>query len=693
MNTTINEQHLSKTAYVYVRQSTLAQVRHHQESTERQYALRQKALELGWSDPSVQILDRDLGKSGTQITGREDFKTLVAEVSMGQVGAVFALEVSRLARSNLDWHRLLELCALTDTLVIDEDGCYNPADFNDGLLLGLKGTMAQAELHLLRGRLQGGKLNKARKGELRFPLPVGLSYDEESRIILDPDEEVQGAVALVLRLFRETGSAYAVVQQFAKSKLRFPRRSYGGAWNGKLIWGCLTHGRVLYILKNPSYAGVYVFGRYQYVRQITPSGEVYKHMRPVPMADWRVSLQEHHEGYISWEEYLKNQKLLEKNRTNGGEMMLNGPAREGLALLQGLLVCGHCGRSITVRYTGSGGIYPCYQCNWLHREGLASKSCMSFRCDLLDAAIAEEVLQALKPAELKLALAALEELEARDHTIGRQWQMRLERAEYEAALAERRYQEVDPSQRLVAATLERRWNDALLRWEELKQQAAEFQRQHARVATPEQKAKVLALAKDLPKLWHAPTTQAKDRKRMLRLLIKDITVEKSAPKQLSVHIRWQGNASTDLTLQLPPNVADRVRYPALVVDRIRDMAHHLADAEIADQLRLQGHSSAKGKPYTAKIVQWIRCRYRIPPPTLQKPEELTVHQVAKHFEVSEYVVYYWIQRSLLKARKLNAGSPYWITLDETDEQKLQEWVLNSSRIHTSSQTRTEEGAL
>src|SRR5580658_9305411 len=402
MNTTIREQHLSKTAYVYVRQSTLAQVRHHQESTERQYALREKALELGWIDPSVQILDRDLGKSGAQITGREDFKTLVAEVSMGQVGAVFALEVSRLARSNLDWHRLLELCALTDTLVIDEDGCYNPADFNDGLLLGLKGTMAQAELHLLRGRLLGGKLNKARKGELRFPLPVGLCYDEEGRIVLDPDEEVQGAVAMVFRLFRETGTAFAVVQQFAKAALRFPKRSYGGAWNGKLIWGCLTHGRVLYMLKNPAYAGVYVFGRYKYVRQITPSGEAYKHMRPVPMAEWRVSLQEHHEGYISWEEYLKNQTLLEKNRANGGEMMLNGPAREGLALLEGLLVCGHCGRSITVRYTGNGGIYPCYQCNWLHREALASKSCMSFRCDLLDQAVTEEALKALQPAQLEL---------------------------------------------------------------------------------------------------------------------------------------------------------------------------------------------------------------------------------------------------------------------------------------------------
>src|SRR5271155_4037670 len=276
MNTTISEQQLSKTAYVYVRQSTLAQVRHHQESTERQYALRQKAVELGWSETSICILDRDLGISGAHTTGRTDFKTLVADVSMGQVGAVFALEASRLARSNADWHRLLELCALTRTLVIDEDGSYDPADFNDGLLLGLKGTMAQAELHFLRARLLGGKLNKAKKGELRFPLPVGLCYDEESRIVLDPDKEVQGAVARALGLFRETGSAYAVVQQFAKGSLLFPKRSYGGAWNGKLIWGYLTHSRLLNILKNPSYAGMYVFGRYQYRRQFNPTGEVYK---------------------------------------------------------------------------------------------------------------------------------------------------------------------------------------------------------------------------------------------------------------------------------------------------------------------------------------------------------------------------------------------------------------------------------
>jgi DNA invertase Pin-like site-specific DNA recombinase len=694
MNPKIAERHRNRPAYIYLRQSTPNQVRHHQESTERQYALREKALELGWSESLIHTLDRDLGKTGTEMAGREDFKTLVAEVSMGQVGAVFALEVSRLARSNLDWHRLLELCALTETLVIDEDGCYDPADFNDGLLLGLKGAMAQAELHFLHARLQGGKLNKAKKGELRFPVPVGLCYDEQGRITLDPDAEVRGAVSFVFRLFRETGSAFGVVQRFAESGLRFPKRSYGGAWDGKIIWGRLTHSRVLSMLKNPSYAGMYVFGRYRYRRQISPEGGVQKRIQAVAMSDWRVSLKEHHEGYITLEEFLKNQERLEKNRTNSEATLLAGPAREGLALLQGLLLCGTCGRAVTVRYTSNGGIYPCYLCNRLRRDGSASKDCMSFRCDLLDASIAEEVLKALQPAEIELALAALQELESRDRTISRQWQMRLERAEYEAALAERRYQEVDPSQRLVAGTLERRWNDALLQWEDLKKQAAEFLRQEARVATPEQKAKVLALARDLPRVWHAPTTQAKDRKRMLRLLIKDITVEKPLhPKQLLAHIRWQGGACTDICVQLPPNIADRVRYPSAVVDRIRELARNLPDNEISDQLNQEGQASAKGLPYTVKIVQWIRCRYQIPRAMLVRPEEVTVPQVAERFRVSPNVVYYWIERGIIQARRLNSGSPYWITLNETDEQKLRDWVRNSCRIQMTSSTQLEEGAL
>jgi hypothetical protein len=448
------------------------------------------------------------------------------------------------------------------------------------------------------------------------------------------------------------------------------------------------------MLKNPSYAGMYVFGRYQYRRQINPEGGVQKRIQAVAMSDWRVNLKNHHEGYITLEEFFENQERLEKNRTNGEKTLLAGPAREGLALLQGLLLCGTCGRALTVRYTGNSGIYPCYQCNRLRREGLASKDCMSFRCDLLDAAIAEEVLKALQPAEIELALAALAELESRDRALSRQWQMRLERAEYEAALAERRYQEVDPSQRLVAATLERRWNDALLQWEDLKKQAEEFQRQQARVATPEQKAQVLALARDLPRVWHAPTTPAKDRKRMLRLLIKDITVERPLhSKQLLAHIRWQGGACTDLCVQLPPKVADRVRYPAAVVDRVRHLAQSLPDGKVADGLNQEGQISALGKPFTASMIKWIRYRYQIPQARLERPEELTVHQVARRFGVSPNVVYYWIDRGVIQARRLNAGSPYWITLQETDGQKLQDWVRNSCRIRGASSKRSEERAL
>jgi DNA invertase Pin-like site-specific DNA recombinase len=685
MNPKITEQHHRKPAYVYLRQSTPGQVRHHRESTERQYALRGKARELGWNEAEIHILDRDLGISGSQMAGREDFKTLVADVSMGQVGAVFALEASRLARSNLDWHRLLELCALTQTLVIDEDGCYDPADFNDGLLLGLKGTMAQAELHFLHQRLQGGKLNKAKKGELRFPLPVGLCSDDESRIVLDPDDEVRGAVALVFRLFRETGSAYAVVQGFSQRGLLFPKRAYGGAWDGKLIWGRLTYSRVLSILKNPSYAGMYVYGRYQYRRKITPEGEVEKYVQAVAMPEWTVRLSEHHAGYITFEEFLTNRERLEKNRTNGEATVLSGPAREGLALLQGLLLCGHCGRVLTVRYRGNGGIYPIYECNWLRREGLATKNCLNFRCDLLDPVVSEEVLKALQPAELELALAAMCELERRDEAIMHQWQMRLQRAEYEAALAERRYQEVDPANRLVASTLERRWNDALVQLQDLKKQAAEFQRQEAHVATPEQREKVMALARDLPRLWHASSTQAKDRKRMLRLLIKDITVEKlPQQKQLLIHIRWQGGACSDLRVQLLPHMADRMRYPAVLVDRVRELAQSLSDAQIVDQLNQAGLVSAVGKPFTVSMIKWIRYAYKIPAARLKHPDELTVQQVAERFRVNPNVVYYWIEHSVIQARRLNSGAPYWITISAAGEQKLQDWIRKSRKIQTAS---------
>jgi DNA invertase Pin-like site-specific DNA recombinase len=623
MNSKITEQHQRKPAYVYVRQSTPGQVRHHQESTQRQYALRDRALELGWSESAIRVLDRDLGHSA-QLAGREDFKTLVAEVSMGQVGAVFALEASRLARSNVDWHRLLQLCAFTDTLVIDADGCYNPADFNDGLLLGLKGTMAQAELHFLRARLQGGKLNKAKRGELRVPLPVGLCYDARGQVVLDSDEEVRGTVALIFRLFQETGSAHGVMQWFVAHQLLFPKRRHGGVWNGVLEWGNLTYGRTLEVLKNPAYAGAYAFGRHQYRRELTADGEVRCHIKTAERSQWRVLLVQHHDGYVEWEQFERNQLRLEKNRTSAKTMVPGGAVREGAALLQGLLMCGRCGRRLSVRYSGTGGIYPTYICGSHHREGRSTKDCMSVRCDPLDAAVAEQVLDALQPTELGLAVSVLENLEGRDQVLMHQWKMRVERAEYEADLAERRYREADPSNRLVTSTVERWWNEALLRVEDLKRQYVEVQHRTARVVTAEQRAEVMALARELPRLWNAPSTSAKDRKRMLRLLIKDVTVEKcSAPRQAVMHIRWQGGACSDVPVDVPLPLADRVRCAESTVARVTELALNMSDGQIARQLDQDGITSTEGKAFSDSMVRWIRWRHGIPAPMLAKPKELT----------------------------------------------------------------------
>jgi DNA invertase Pin-like site-specific DNA recombinase len=681
MTPKIQRAHLDKPAYIYIRQSSMAQVRHHQESTERQYALRDKALQLGWSADMIRILDGDLGVSGAQATGRLDFQTLVADVSMREVGAVFSLEASRLARSSTDWHRLLELCAFTDTLIIDEDGFYNPADFNDQLLLGLKGTMSQAELHFLRGRLQGGRLNKARKGELRTPLPVGLVYDDEGRTVLDPDSQVRHAVRFLFETFRERASAYGVVHRFSKEGLRFPKRAYGGAWNGKLIWGRLTGSRVLGVLNNPAYAGAYVHGRYQSVKEIASDGTFRCRTTKVPMSSWTVLIKDHHEAYVSWEEFIHNQRILAQNRTNGQETLLGGPAREGLALVQGLVLCGRCGRRLTVRYKGNGGIYPTYQCNWKRREGLSRGSCMHIRCDLIDEPISRRVLEVIQPKQIEIAIRALEEFERRDNAINNQWRMRIQRAQYEANLAQRRYEEVDPSNRLVAATLERRWNDALLKLEQIREEFAQRRHKEPITATEEQKAQLLRLAQDLPRLWKASTTKAKDRKRILRLLLKDITVEKlPEPKQIVVHLRWQGGACEDIPICVPPNYCDQLRYPNQIIKKVKNLATMLTDQQIASVFNQEAIKSAKGKPFTFSMIQWIRYKYGIPGPNLKRPEEFSVKQIAKKFAISPYVVYYWIERNVIEARRLNRGSPYWIKMDSKKEKQLAEWVRNSAKI-------------
>jgi DNA invertase Pin-like site-specific DNA recombinase len=676
-NTKIADQHLSRQAYVYVRQSTPGQVRFNQESTERQYNLAGKAQSLGWSPERIRTLDRDLGQSGARMTGREDFKALVSDVALGQVGAIFSLEASRLARSNQDWHRLLELCAITGTLVIDEDGCYDPADFNDGLVLGMKGTFAQAELHIIRARLHGGKLNKARKGELHFALPVGFVFDDD-KITFDADKEVQGAVRIVFELFERESTAYAVVQRFQQLGLRFPRRSYGGAWNGKLLWGRLTHSRVLGILANPSYAGTYVFGRYQACKQIGPTGEVRTQSCLMPQDEWRVVIPDHHPGYITWDQFLANRQRLAANRTNCE--VLAGPTREGLCLLQSLLVCGTCGRRLSVRYTGNGGLYPIYQCNWKHREALSQRSCMCVPAKPVDDAIAKRLVTAVTPLTIELALEALSSLEERDKAIAAQWRRRIDRARYDADLAERRYEAVDPANRLIASTLEQRWNDAMRRLLELETELANFERQTLRAVTAEQKRQIVQLATDFPRLWNASTTAARDRKRMLRLLIKDITIVKAPePKLLQLCIRWQGGTTETVAVHLPPNRVEAIRYPDTFVDRIRTLAAVHDDDQIIALLKHEGLTSSTGKPFTVGMIRWIRYKHRIPGPPLPV-RTFSVNQVRERYGVSLWVVYYWIDRGLVTAHRKKPGLPYAITLTDATDHRLRDWVANSPRI-------------
>ena len=681
MTDKITPQHLQRMAYVYVRQSSMGQVRHHHESTERQYALQDRARSCGWLPSRIKVLDGDLGCSGSSTNDRTDFKALVVEVSLGNAGAVLALEASRLARSNADWHRLIEICGITRTLIIDEDGCYDPSDFNDGLLLGLKGTMAQAELHFIRSRLQGGKLNKAKKGELRFPLPVGYVFDEANRIVKDPDEQVRRAIELVFTAFHQAGSAYAVVQRFSREDLLFPRRSYGGVWAGKLQWGRLTDSRVLGILKNPSYAGIYAFGRYRCVKEILEHGEVRSRIARMPRDEWLVEIRDHHEGYTSFEQHLKNLDTIERNRTNAEEAVLSGPAREGLAMLQGLLICGCCGRRLTPRYRGNGGLYPIYECNWRKREGLSKTSCMSVQCGYLDRAVEERVWQIVSEEHLNVALDAYGILQERQQQISAQWKLRLQRAEYEAQLAQKRYEQVDPENRLVASTLEQRWNDALIELEDVQNQIAELQ-QKENVLTFRQRDDVLKLAQDLPRLWKSKGTSTKDKKRILQLLVQDITVEKPERGRAILHLRWQGGQCEDLDVELPRPAAERWRHGDALVQRVRELAHNYSDHEIAAQLNAEGLTSNKGNPFTRSSISWIRHKHAIPPVDKKKPGEQTVQEVSQQFGVSPGVVYYWIANQIIPARRLNHGSPYWVTITPQKDGELKQRVRESNRIQS-----------
>ena len=506
----INADHLRRDAFLYVRQSSLRQVFENTESTKRQYALRARAIALGWPAERVHTIDSDLGLSGAQAHDRDGFQHLVTEVALGHAGIVLGLEVSRLARNNADWHRLIELAALSRTLILDEDGIYDPAHFNDRLLLGLKGTMSEAELHVLKSRLQGGILNKARRGELEMPLPIGLVYDGAGRVVRDPDRQVSVVVQMLFEAFRDIGSASAVVRQMRTRQVLFPRRIRRGIGKGDLVWGALDVSRVLQILHNPRYAGAFAYGR----TRIACNAQLRPVQRVVKQEDWPVLIRDAHEGYIDWQEFERNQLKLRQNLGFAPGERGRMP-REGSALLQGRLLCGRCGKRMRVHYEHlSGSLRPYYCCvdDVVHNAG---KPCQWVHGLAVDGAIAALLLQTVAPAAIEVALAVQEEIAQRVEQACEMRRAQLERARYEAELARRRYAKVDPDNRMVADALEADWNHRLRQLDTL-QRGHERQQQddQAQLDEPARK-RIVELARDFPRVWNDERTSALERKRML----------------------------------------------------------------------------------------------------------------------------------------------------------------------------------
>jgi DNA invertase Pin-like site-specific DNA recombinase len=645
----VTAEHLRRDAYLYVRQSTLRQVLTNTESTQRQYALRQRAVALGWPAERVVVIDTDQGQSGASAADRAGFQRLVAEVGMGRAGVVLGLEVSRLARNNADWHRLLEICALAGTLICDEDGLYDPAEFNDRLLLGLKGTMSEAELHFIRARLRGGQLSKARRGELQMGLPVGLVYDPAGKVVLDPDTGVQDAVRHVFTTFARTGSARAVVQEFNAASLLFPVRVRTGTHKGELAWMPLKHWRVLRTLHNPRYAGAFSYGR----RRERTNANGKKTFDTLPRDQWVALIPDAHPGYIDWEQYETNQKLLLGNAQAHGLERSAGPAREGPALLQGMAICGRCGRRMTVRYHTRRGVeVPDYQCVRTCIDD-GGRRCQTIPGAGVDTAVGQLLLDTLTPLTLEVALTVQAELDtcvAEADALRRQ---HVERARHRADLARRRYLAVDPDNRLVADNLEADWNDALRTLQAARDDYENAASANAGTLTDEHKNRIRALAADFPALWSDPATPQRERKRMARLLIEDVTLVKT--DRIHLHVRFRGGQTESLTMPIPPKAWQaRQTHPDALAALDRLLDDH-TDAETAELLNEIGHRSGEGRPFTARIVLDLRGSNNLPSHAdrLRAKGLLSIGEIAERLSVHISTIKAWHRAGLLASHKAN----------------------------------------
>lgn len=664
----IGASHLERLALIYLRQSSMAQVRENTESTARQYALADEAVRLGWARSQVEVIDADLGLSGRSAANRSGFKDLVGRVCLGEVGAVFGLELSRLARSSADLSRLLELARLTDTLVIDADGIYDLADINDRLILGVKNQMSEAELHFLASRLQGAKQAAAERGELRIGLPVGYVYDDEGRIVMDPDSEVQAAVGDVFAAFRAGGSAFRVVVAF-KDRL-FPKRAHGGVWDGQLRWGRLTHSRVVKILENPVYAGAYVYGRGQSRRVVEPDGTVRTKVVHIPREKWPVVIYDHHDAYLSWDDYLSNQARLAANLTQAGAR----PPREGHALCQGVIYCGSCGHRMSTHYRDNGFAY--YECSSKANQ-MDTPTCRSITADTVDNAVAERLLDALNPEEVALALAAADEVADRRNRRSRAAELAVERARYEAERAERAFQACEPENRLVARNLESRWEARLVAMAEAEKALAEAQ--SAAPPLPS-RAELEALTGDVVRLWHAHSTSPRDRKRLLRTLIADVTLLPEPDMgKARIGIRWHTDATDELVIARRMNVQQWRHTDPGAVEMVRSLAH-LSNRDIAERLDQAGYKTGAGRPFRRAEVANLRIYHNIPSAEFLKDGSLAASQVAKRLGVSPHTVIDWINKGWLSARR-GLNNRWRVPFGPDVEAACRKRIAQSTQIH------------
>jgi DNA invertase Pin-like site-specific DNA recombinase len=669
MTEKIEPTHLERDAYVYVRQSSTYQVQHNLEGQRRQYALADHAKELGFQ--GVVTIDEDQGRSGSGAVERPGFGRLLTAVCEGQVGAVLALEASRLARNNRDWHHLIDLCSLTETLVIDLEGIYDPRILDDRLLLGLKGSMSEFELGLLRQRAREAVDAMAARGEMVVAVPIGFVKSDDGRIEMDPDRQVREVLRLLFSKFRELGTVRQTLLWFREERVHFPSRPRRAC---EIRWSLPTYPRLLAVLQHPIYAGAYVWGRTRRQTRIVDGRARRVSQRRTDPADWSVLLPGHHEGYISWEDFVRNQDTIQSNRagwTRGG----HGAPRAGPALLAGLLRCGRCGRRIKVQYGGRGGRVPRYACNEHGHLTGGSKTCLSTGAVALDEAVVEQVLLAVAPEALEASLDALAQVHARLDEVRRALSLSLERARYETERRRRQYEAVEPENRLVAASLEQRWEEALRQQRDAEERLAEVEAEESALS-PQECARIRTLSEDLPRLWQDADCPIELKKRLLRTVLEEIVIDlEEEPPRLLAHLHWKGGVHTLLRLHRRPTGRNRYATSCDVVELVRDLACVLADRSIATVLNRLGHRTGRGKGWTREGVCSLRNHHGIPIfDRSGTPVAVTLSGATARLGISVRQTRALVHHGILRARRLGERIPWIIQVSDLDRPRVQEAV-------------------